>query len=200
MIQILAELTPRDGGREIHVRGGDDADVDRDRARAADAANGPLLQRPEQLPLQHEWQVSDFVEEQRAPISKFEQPWLCDGRASERTFLVAEQLTLEQLVGNRRAVDVDEWRAAAWSVVVNRSGHELLARARLTGQEHRDRSVRDDPGRAGERRAQRRTLAQNALEAKLRRLAGGEFQTPHVAAQGIGALAEPGAEERHILG
>ena len=47
----------------------------------------------------------------------------------ERAFLVPEQLRLDQLLGNRRAVDLDEPFAAALAVAVDGPRHELLADA-----------------------------------------------------------------------
>jgi hypothetical protein len=78
--------------------------------------------------------VTDLVEKKRTAISKFEKPGLRDRRARERALLVTEQLTLEQLLGNRGAIDVDERRAAPRAVVVDRARNELLPRSSLAGQ------------------------------------------------------------------
>jgi hypothetical protein len=49
---------------------------------------------------------------------------------------VPEQLALDQLGGDRRAVELDECSVRALGVVVDRSCNELLARAVLAGDQH----------------------------------------------------------------
>ena len=51
--------------------------------------------------------------------------------------LVAEQLGLDQVVGNRRAVDLHEPLPAAQAVAVDQARHQLLADAALAADEHR---------------------------------------------------------------
>ena len=50
-------------------------------------------------------------------------------RAGERALLVAEQLALEQVLGDRRAVDRDERRPCARAQLVQRAGEQFLAGA-----------------------------------------------------------------------
>ena len=59
-------------------------------------------------------------------------------RAGERAALVAEQLALEQVLRDRGGVDGDERAARARAVLVQRTRDQLLARARLAGDEHGD--------------------------------------------------------------
>ncbi len=74
--------------------------------------------------------VADFVEEDRAVVGLLELADLLLGRAGERALLVAEQLRLDQLLGDRRAVDLHEPLAAAQAVAVDRARDQLLARRR----------------------------------------------------------------------
>ena len=57
-------------------------------------------------------------------------------RAGEGAAHVAEQLALDQLLGNRRAVHLDERRRAAAAQPVDVARHQLLAGAVLTDDEH----------------------------------------------------------------
>ena len=82
-------------------------------------------------------QVADFVEEQRAAMRQLEASGLAGVRAGERALLVAEQLRLEQRLGNRRAVDGDERAVGAVAERVQRAREELLAGAALPEQQHR---------------------------------------------------------------
>ncbi len=58
-------------------------------------------------------------------------------RAGERPADVPEQFALQQVLGQRAAIDADERAAAPRAEPVNRLGDQLLARARLAQQQHR---------------------------------------------------------------
>ena len=93
--------------------------------------------------------------------------WL---RAGERAALVAEQLGLEQVLGNRRAVDRHERPVGAGAGVVQRPRAQLLAGAALAFEQHRGVGA----GGAFDRRhhlAQGRRVADDARAAA----AGGGF-------------------------
>ena len=66
-------------------------------------------------------------------------PGVCLYRAGERALLVAEQLALEQRLGDGRAVDRDEAPVAAGRRLVQRARQQFLAGARLAEQQHRRR-------------------------------------------------------------
>ena len=108
IVQVGAELPVGDVGLEIARRRGDDAHVDGARGIVADAAHFALLQRAQQLHLQRHGEVAELVEEQRSLVRLLEQPLPLGGRAGECALGVAEQLTLEQRLGDRRAVHRDE--------------------------------------------------------------------------------------------
>ncbi len=82
------------------------------------------------------------------PSASDEHAGAIGARVGEGAALVAEQLALEQRVGDGGAVDRDEGALGARRVEVQRARHQLLAGARLAGDEH----VR---GRAGEAPHQR---------------------------------------------
>ena len=62
--------------------------------------------------------VADFVEEERAAVGLLEAADALLVGAGERPLLVAEQLRLEQVLLERRAVDLHEVAAGAQRVVV----------------------------------------------------------------------------------
>ena len=72
------------------------------------------------------------------PSASSNRPGLRAVRAGERAALVTEQLALEQLARQRRAVDLDEGRPSPRGVSVDRPGDELLADAGLAADEHGD--------------------------------------------------------------
>ena len=94
-----------------------------------------------------ERQVADFVEKQRAAMRQLELAGLARRRAGERALFVAEQLRLEQVLGDRRAVDRDKRSVGARAQRVQRSRKQLLAGAALAFEQHR---------RVGRRRAMQR--------------------------------------------
>ena len=79
----------------------------------------------------------DFVEEQRAFVRLLEPALASADGAGERAAHVAEQLGLEQRLGNRAAVERDEPLRAARAVVMDGARHDFLARAGLAGHEDR---------------------------------------------------------------
>ena len=82
--------------------------------------------------------LADLVEEDRALVSRLELAGLRLHGAGEGAALEAEQLGLEQVVRERRAVDLDEWLVAAPRRPAEPARHQLLAGARLATDEHGD--------------------------------------------------------------
>src|SRR2546425_1718063 len=122
----------------------------------------------------HRREVGDLVEEERAPVGQLEAALLPPRRAGERALLVAEQLRLEQRLGQRGAVDRDERAAAPRRARVDRAGDELLAGAALALDEHRRGAAGDlleERHHAAERgaRADDRALLEQVVEPLLER-------------------------------
>src|SRR5262250_3881314 len=70
-------------------------------------------------------------------MRKLEEPGLGLVGARERAALIPEQLRFEQIVGNRRTVDVDERSSRAGARPVDGPHDEALAGAGLAAQEDR---------------------------------------------------------------
>ena len=79
---------------------------------------------------------ADLVEEERAPVRELEQALLAIVRAREGAALVPEQLVLEDLAAERRAVERNEEVVLAGPRRVQCPRDQLLARAALA--EHED--------------------------------------------------------------
>src|ERR1700722_8968498 len=67
-----------------------------------------LLQNSQELSLQVQWQLTDFIEESGAPVGDFDQPRLRSDRAGEGTFDVAEQLAFHERTDQGGAIDGNE--------------------------------------------------------------------------------------------
>src|SRR5256885_6101028 len=160
--------------RETLVGRRDDADVHPKRLRAAEALELALLEHAQDLGLGHRREVGALVEEERAPAGQLEAALLPPRRAGERALLVAEQLRLEQRLGQRGAVDRDERAAAPRRARVDRAGDELLAGAALALDEHRRGAAGDlleerhHPAERGAR-ADDRALLEQVVEPLLER-------------------------------
>ena len=145
----------------------DHADVHLPALLPSHPANGPRLERPEQLRLELERQRADLVEEERASVRQLEEPGLGRDGAGKGAALVAEQLALEQVGRDRRAVDLDERAAArASAAVVNGARKQLLAGTGLAADQDRDVAMRSDPRRLIERLPQGGAPAEDRLEAE----------------------------------
>src|SRR5205085_2879012 len=101
--EVRAERAAVDRLAQIAVCGGDQANVELDRAGSADAAYRTLLERAQQLRLHVDRQLADLVEKQRTAARGLEYSELAFGGAGERAALVPEQLALDQRRRNRAA-------------------------------------------------------------------------------------------------
>src|SRR5690606_34904471 len=142
--EVLPEVAGLDLGREVAVGRSDDADVDTDGRRAADALELLLLENPEQLGLEVEAHLRDLVQQERAPVRPLERPLHLFDRARECPLLVAEEDALDELVRDRCAVDGDERTVATVARIVERARQELLSGSGFALEE------RSEERRAGE--------------------------------------------------
>jgi hypothetical protein len=76
-------------------------------------------------------------------MSELEAPNLVPVGAGETAFDVTEQFRFEERLGNRRAVDGDEWASFARRVRVDVPGDDIFADTALTGEQHFRAAQRD---------------------------------------------------------
>src|SRR5437660_775422 len=81
-------------------------------------------------------ELADLVEKQRAPGGELEAARLLPLRSGEGAPFMAEELRFDERVWQRRAVDGDAGAVGATAGIVDRLGHQLLARTAPAGQEH----------------------------------------------------------------
>ena len=143
VVEVGAEGAVLDGRRQVAVGGGDDAHVDAQRTLAADAQELARLEHAQELRLGGRSHLADLVEEERALVRQLELAELLRVRVGERAALVAEELALEQRLGDGGAVQRDELLASARLPVVDGLGDQLLAGAALAGDQHGGLARRD---------------------------------------------------------
>ncbi len=115
----------------------DDARVDIDRLPSADPLDHTLLEESKQLHLERKRDVPDLVEEQGSALCHFDLADVGLDRPGERAALVTEQLGFQQVLGDRCAVDGDEWTGCPIALFVDRPCEKLLAGAAGAEQHHR---------------------------------------------------------------
>ena len=195
VVQVLAEPAVFHELLEVGVARGDDACVELDGARFADALELALLQRAQQFRLQRERHQGDFVDEQRAAVGEFE---AADARvhgAREGALRVPEEFGLGERLGNRGGVEGHEPLIAPGAVVVDRARDQFLACPRFALDQ--DRAVhRGHEFERGEDLLHGHALTDNAIEAvpvaKLR----AQFRVLLFEAP----LLEPGRQDARQLG
>ena len=141
--EVLAKLAGLDGLLQVLVGGGQHAGVQFEGPCAADAVEFALLQDPQQLGLHGRRHLADLVQQHGAVFRNLKLALLGGNGAGERTFLVAEELALQQCVGNGGAVDGHERLVGARAVGMNGPRHQFLAGAALAANQHRAVALRD---------------------------------------------------------
>src|SRR5262252_4245955 len=137
VVEVLAERLVPHRLRRIAVGRRDDPHVDLDLRLAADPADHAILQDAEILHLERGAHLRDLIEEDGAAVGQLEEAGLALVRAREGPLLVTEELALHQRLGDGRAVDGDERSLAAHRHLMDGPGDQLLARSRLSSDEHR---------------------------------------------------------------
>ena len=107
-------------------------------AAAAQPLHLALLEDAQELRLRHQRQVADLVEEQGPAVGQFDpsEPPLV--RAGEGALLVAEDLGLEQRIGNGRTADGLERPRLPAAQIVDGAGGHFLAGAGGPEDQYRD--------------------------------------------------------------
>ena len=127
--EVLPEPSPGHHLLQVEVGGRNDAHVHPHRLPAAEGVELPVLEDPEQLGLQRQGQVADFVQEDGAAVGELEAAGLVAFGPSESPLDVAEKLGFEQVLGHRGAVDLDEGALGAPALGVDHLGQQVLAGA-----------------------------------------------------------------------
>ena len=144
VVEVAPELTAVHQRREVPVRGRDDAQVHAPHRGLPEPPDLPLLQDPEELPLQRRGEVPDLVEEERAARGFLDEAAPVAVRARERAPRVPEELRFRERRRKRREVHGDEGSAAPRQTV-RLARDDLLSRSALAAHEERE-TRRGDPG------------------------------------------------------
>ena len=136
VVEIGAHAAGAHFGGQVAVGGGDHAHIHLVFAVGAQALQLATLQHAQELGLHGQRELAHFVEEQGAVVGLLEFAAPLGQRASEGAAHMAEQLALDQVVGQGRAVDADQRLAGAARLRVHGLRHQLFAGAGFAGDQH----------------------------------------------------------------
>src|SRR6266487_5390091 len=108
VVKIIAKGAVRDSRLQITIRRRDDADVSAQNFCAADAFKLAFLQNAQQCDLRLYWQISYFIEKNRAALGQFESTEPPLNRSRKCSFFMAKQLRHDQRRRNCSAIHTDE--------------------------------------------------------------------------------------------
>ena len=134
--QVGAKSAKLGEPRQVLVGRADDAYVGADRVGAADALKFAVLDDAEDLLLHARRDRTELIEDERAAVGLLETADVRAGRAREGAGLMTEQLRLEQRLGQRSAVDLDQRLLPPRRKVVQSRRDQLFAGAALADHEH----------------------------------------------------------------
>ena len=134
--EVLSKLPCGYRRLQLFVGGRHDADIHLQRLGAADPFEGLFFERAQDLGLQRQRHVANFVEKQRPVVRQLEASGLARIRAGKRALFVAEQFGFEQSLGNGGAVDGDKRAVGSGAERVQCARVQLLAGAAFAEQQH----------------------------------------------------------------
>ena len=143
VIEIFTKLVGTNQFMQVLVGGTQHAHIHRNFLAATDTLNDALLQEAQQLGLQRRGHIADLVQEQRATGRGFDLARCLPGRTGKGAFFIAEQLALQQVLGNRSTVNGDKASFLSLAQLMQRLGHQLLTGTRLAQDQHRGIRRRD---------------------------------------------------------
>jgi len=148
-----------DRALESGIRTSDDPRVQRLLLRTTEPPKASILDNTQELRLELERQLRNFVEEDGSMLGDLEKTALKCLRVSESAGLVAEQLALEKCLWNRRAIDCDEWARRARARGVHAAREELFSGSGLADQQHGHAAARGYLRRESDYFANNQTVA-----------------------------------------
>lgn len=108
IVEIFAEPALANLGDQVLIGGRDEAHIHLLRLTRPDRLDLALLDGAQQLDLYVERKIADFVEKEGAAVGIDELAAVLFARARKRSLLMAEENALDEIVGDRAAIDGDE--------------------------------------------------------------------------------------------
>ena len=117
------------------VGSADDAHIHGDALFRAERLHNAVLQDAQEFCLGGQGEITYFVEKERALVGLLEDAFVVLECACESALLPAEELPLDKLGGQGRAVNFDERLVFSRACLVQGLSHQFLAHARLATEQ-----------------------------------------------------------------
>ena len=135
VVEVFTETPSLDLVEQVRFDRADHPQIDLNAAVGTQAFEGFLLQHAQQFDLLGQRQAFHLIEKQRAAVGMLDAADTLALGAGKGAAFMAEQLALEQVLGNRRAVQRDKRLAGAVAEIMQATGNPLLAAAGVAAQE-----------------------------------------------------------------
>src|SRR6185436_16391883 len=136
VVKVLTKLPCRDQPFHRGVGSRDHADIHLARTVLPQPSHLALLEYAQESRLESERRVGDFIQENRPPVRRLNQPDSILVRAGKRSAPRAEQFCFKQWLWQGPAVDRHEGTSRPTPVQVNGAGDDLLAGAAFARQQN----------------------------------------------------------------
>ncbi|MNV62085.1 hypothetical protein D3C71_1546150 [compost metagenome] len=127
VVQVLAKASLRHIGRQVTVRGADDADIDSLFLLTTQRADFALLNRSQQFGLHGQRQFADLIEKQGAAMRGLKKTFPVLGCPGVGAFFGAKEFSFQQRFRDGAAVDCHHRARGALAVGVQGLGDQFLA-------------------------------------------------------------------------
>jgi hypothetical protein len=136
MIEIAAKAALLHQVLEIMVGSGHNAHIHGDLFASAQAVIRHAIEHAQQLYLDLQVEIADFIQEKRTFVGHFKEARLLGIGPAEGAFFITKKLAFHQVLRDGRAVNVNQRAVAAQRKVVDGVRDHLLARAGFTHNQH----------------------------------------------------------------
>src|SRR5271170_2797197 len=141
VIEILAEPSRASHLLQRLVRRADEPEIDLSQCASAKPLHLMVLQHAQQLGLERQRKRRNLVQEKRASMRQLNLAWPRLRRSGKGPTLTSEQLRLDQVLRQSRAIEANVRLVRSPAERDNRPRCQLLARATLSPDEHVDVAV-----------------------------------------------------------
>src|SRR5579883_2620369 len=143
-VEVISEVMFANAQLEIAVCGCHNAHVGMGEAIGTERLIGALLKEAQQLALGGQGERIDLIQKKRASFSHSNQALLIRSGVSEGSPRVAEQLILDQVLGQRTTLDRHKRACLSRTQVMDSPCAQLFAGSRLTHQEYWSVALSDE--------------------------------------------------------
>src|SRR5690606_34189523 len=162
VVKVFAKPTVLNGAFKVNVGCGQDPDINGNRPTPPYSLDVLFLKETQQICLQLQWQIANFVEQQGSPICGLDASNLTLMGSRKSTLLMPEQFGLDQVFGYCTAVDGHKGATRATRLAMQSAGNHFLAGAAFS-TDHYGRIRRSETSDQSARFGHRAALSQQII-------------------------------------